>query len=165
MSYGKRFLHRNFNFPMFWKLNLRKKYEKILVNSFDYGKLHEIPNILPLHMIWQLSEWRRKICKHWNSTFKTGYYWGSCNSIFSFISMFCTFVFVLLPFFLWPFREANCTKAQKDHSKIKIRNSRLNIWNSKFEIRYPDEPMGWKITNWCSLWAIKCRLTYNCTSN
>jgi hypothetical protein len=27
---------------MFWKLNLRKKYEKISVNAFDYGKLHEI---------------------------------------------------------------------------------------------------------------------------
>jgi hypothetical protein len=102
MSYGKRFLHRNFNFPMFWKLNLRKKYEKISVNAFDYGKLHEIPNILALHMIWQLSEWRRKICKHWNYTFKTGFYWGSCYSNFSFISMFCTFVFVLMPFFLWP---------------------------------------------------------------
>jgi hypothetical protein len=49
-----------FNFPMFWKLNLRKKYEKISVNAFDYGKLHEIP----------------KICKHWNCTFKTGFYWG-----------------------------------------------------------------------------------------
>jgi hypothetical protein len=99
---GHVFFHRNFNFPMFWKLNLKKKYEKISVNAFDYGKLHEIPNILPLHMIWQLSEWRRKICKHWNYTFKTGFYWGSCNSIFSFISMFCTFVFVLMSFFLWP---------------------------------------------------------------
>jgi hypothetical protein len=33
---------------MFWKLNLRKKYEKISVNAFDYGKLHEIPNNLAL---------------------------------------------------------------------------------------------------------------------
>jgi hypothetical protein len=63
------------------------------------------------------------------------------------------------------FRKTNCTKAQKDHSKIKIRNSRLNIWNSSFEIQYSVKPMGWKITNWCSLWAIKCRLTYNWTSN
>jgi hypothetical protein len=76
--------------------------KKISVNAFDYGKLHEIPNILALHMTWQLLEWRRKICKHWNYTFKAGFYWGSCYSIFSFISMFCTFVFVLLPFFLWP---------------------------------------------------------------
>ena len=34
--------------------------KKISVNAFDYGKLHEIPNILPLHMIWQLSEWRAR---------------------------------------------------------------------------------------------------------
>ena len=35
---------------MFWKLNLRKTYEKISVNALDYGKLHEIPNILALQM-------------------------------------------------------------------------------------------------------------------
>ena len=99
----KFFFHRNFNFPMLWKSNLRKKYEKISINAFDYGKLHEIPNILAaFHMTWLLSEWRRKIWKHWNCTFKTSFYWGSCYSIFCFISMFCRSLFVLMSFFLWP---------------------------------------------------------------
>ena len=30
------------------------------------------------------------------------FYWGSCYSIFSFISMFCRSLFVLLYFFFWP---------------------------------------------------------------
>ena len=34
--------------------------------------------------------------------FTTGFLWGSCYSIFSFICMFCRSLFVLLYFFVWP---------------------------------------------------------------
>ena len=34
--------------------------------------------------------------------FTTGFLWGSCYSIFSFICMFCRSLFVLLYFFFWP---------------------------------------------------------------
>ena len=34
--------------------------------------------------------------------FTPGFQWGSCNSIFSFICMFCRSLFVLFYFFFWP---------------------------------------------------------------
>ena len=34
--------------------------------------------------------------------FTPGFQWGSCNSIFSFMCLFCRSLFVLLYFFFWP---------------------------------------------------------------
>ena len=36
------------------------------------------------------------------TAYPSGFYWGSCYSIFSFMCMFCGSLFVLLYFFFWP---------------------------------------------------------------
>jgi hypothetical protein len=45
--------------------------------------------------------------------------------------------------------DQDSTKAQKDHSRFKIRNSKFNTWNSKFEIRnsISKQPIKRKLLN------------------